>query len=127
MTLHAAICAEESKQRVEIGFWRIPKLRNVEAITLARKAARSNFTPTELTEIAQRLRGEKEINTSVADPSQSDETKDTKMMLSSKTTNEIVEEQVPGQDTKADGKTDNPKAAGTGPVSLASLGQGFHC
>lgn len=127
MTLHAAICAEQTKQRVEIGFWKIPKFHNEEVVTLARKAARSKFTPTELTEIGQRLRAEKERNNLMTGPSQSAETKDTKLVLSPKSTNKIVEKQAPAQTSRVSSKKDNPKAAGTGPVNLALFEQSLHC
>lgn len=70
---------------------------------MARKAARSKFTPTELTEIARRLRAEKEMKNSVVGPSQSGETGEIKTVLGSKTTNTVVEKQTHGQVVKANG------------------------
>ena len=69
--LQNTITAEESKQRVSIGFWKIPRIRNTKAATLARAAARSKFTPSELTEISKEVRAKKHKMTRAADPGSS--------------------------------------------------------
>ena len=86
---------------MKIGLRRIPKARNAEATGLARTAARSRFTPTELAEIAKRLRAKKEMTKSEGVAGQSMDVKDSKTILEPKTTNLNIEKQAPGQDTRA--------------------------
>lgn len=116
-TLHAAIVAEEAKQRVSIGFWKIPRGRNTEANDLAKKAARSKFTPAELAIIAQNLRAEKQVIEAKANSSKPKDIGNISTALEPKTAATKLEDQIPAQDTERKGKIGNFRAVGTGPVS----------
>ena len=145
-TLHAAIVDEEAKQRVKIGFWKIPRARNVEATGLAKKAARSKFTPEDLAEIAKKLRADKQkaaanavlsgkINATtehLAEPkvSTSVDAANTKKIPTPKIEKKPAEpkafiwtsKDVESKKTPLEPKTSNTKIVGTGPVSFhASL------
>lgn len=125
-TLHSAIVAEESKQRVQIGLWKIPAARNIEATELARVAVRNESASIEQAEVSDSIRVDDETSKSETNRTQSTDLNDKKTAIEPTKKNPVIEKKALVQVTKGEGRAGNAKTVGTGPVSLKLSHQAPH-
>ena len=117
-TLHSAIVAEESKQRVQIGLWKIPAATDIEATELARAALRNKSASIEQAEVSESIRVDEKTGRSETSRTQSTDLNDTKTAIEPTKNNAVIEKKALVQVKRGEGRVGNAKTVGTGPVSL---------
>lgn len=133
-TLHTTIVAEELKQRVKIGFWKIAKEHNIAAITNANnasmKAANERYTEAEKAELAEQRRTKStkkilEAHTSTMTTSENDLSPLEEMPVNTQVEKDTVSKPANVDVGQEAGRTKTKATlAGTEPVSLAADSEG---